>query len=216
MKSEKKISPKLNKHFIVARTRIDISDVGNLNVDFKGYQLMYSRTGLLDNYNLKDNLETLQLGKKGAVTFYWFPKEYNLAVPWGFKLDKDGSPKVKVNGVVKFSIDEGNIKKLIQLPVWEMAREDGYTMEYLSDYFIDDNGNQNGLSIWFRNELLPVIKDIVEKDGIDCLNNEKLTEAVKNIRMGTDYSLLNYGEFKDITDLNIIKPSQEFDNISES
>ena len=197
MDASKILSLKSNGEFFAARTQISVKDLENFYTVSPGnYRLYWSKTGFLDDAEIvsqfngdklaKEIFETVRWGdRKGlSVTLFWLPacKNFEIKLPWGYRKDN-----YKINGEALFfiPIDDENIKRILMLPLWELALSGGLKVEYLSNYFIDTAGVQNGLSLWIRDQILPQIIDIIDSnwESMRRKSNDEVTRCLRSRKL---------------------------------
>lgn len=101
-------------------------------------------------------------GKSTIVNLYWVKKTEQgrgvlLTVPWGFGADGtiptvNGAFLLKVNSLDEFV--QGHFD-------WDRELSGGLYFDYLSEYFIDRERRQNGVSIQLRDELLYPLHELL-------------------------------------------------------
>lgn len=140
----------------------------------------------------KDGFWKKLLGKKPdsdtpVTLFFLQNSDYKIIVPWGYRKGEGNEKRennchYKIHGTITFSIkvDDDTYNKLLARPLWETVTEDGVRYEYLSDYFIDGNGKQNGLSIWLRDQALPKIKEAI--DGVENVKKDNIDNKLTNLK----------------------------------
>lgn len=157
---------------------------GLVNNDMQ-YQVFYrDKKGAFDNiknfhYNTNESDEIYDI--------YWICKnDVEIKVPWGVPKTKD---TYGINGELLFNVDEDiGVEKIMHLFVldvsaWQVEVRDGIRYEYLSEYFVNSNGQQSGLSIILRDKIKPAIeseiknKKIMLDEKVDKGTLEKVVKA---------------------------------------
>lgn len=159
---------------------------GTVNNDMQ-YQVFYrDKEGVFDNIkNFRCN--TNKSDKSDEIyEIYWICKNHvEIKVPWGVPKTKD---TYGINGELLFNVDEGiGVEKIMHLFVldvsaWQVEVRDGIRYEYLSEYFVNSNGQQSGLSIILRDKIKPAIESVIKNEKImldEKVDKDTLEKVVK-------------------------------------
>ena len=155
---------------------------GLVNNDMQ-YQVFYrDKEGAFFHYNRKKRYKSDEI-----YEIYWICKNnVEIKVPWGVPKTKD---TYGINGELLFNVDEGiGVEKIMHLFVldvsaWQVEVRDGIRYEYLSEYFVNSNGQQSGLSIILRDKIKPAIESVIKNkkimldEKVDKDTLEKVVEA---------------------------------------
>lgn len=157
---------------------------GLVNNDMQ-YQVFYrDKKGAFDNiknfhYNTNKSDEIYEI--------YWICKNnVEIKVPWGVPKTKD---TYGINGELLFNVDKDiGVEKIMHLFVldvsaWQVEVRDGIRYEYLSEYFVNSNGQQSGLSIILKDKIKPAIESKLKKEKItvdEKINKDVLKNAVED------------------------------------
>lgn len=212
MMENRPISPNYQKNFIIAKAYVDKKTLLDKNILGRikataqieivaGYSLYF----LSENNSLESigsgkscnlggtvSVESLnksldKFGKLDKINLYWVrDNKIEITVPWGFGNYEFGGLNGKL--ILKIKNLEEFIKKSFFM--WERELRDGIQYDYLTEYFIDSERKQNGISIDLRDEFYGRLKSIIEKNihagvvssGHDDELNKKIREDIyKNI-----------------------------------
>ena len=145
------------------------------------YQVFYrDKEGVFDNIkNFRCN--TNKSDKSDEIyEIYWICKNHvEIKVPWGVPKTKD---TYGINGELLFNVDKDiGVEKIMHLFVldvsaWQVEVRDGIRYEYLSEYFVNSNGQQSGLSIILKDKIKPAIESKLKKEKITV--DEKINKGV--------------------------------------
>lgn len=145
------------------------------------YQVFYrDKNGAFNNfhYNTKERDEIYEI--------YWIcENNVEIKVPLGVPKTKD---TYGINGELLFNVDKDiGVEKIMHLFVldvsaWQVEVRDGIRYEYLSEYFVNSNGQQSGLSIILRDKIKPAIESVIKNEKIildEKVDEDTLKKAVK-------------------------------------
>lgn len=131
---------------------------------------------------------------EGWCDLYWIAGDggHRISVPWGCRVKGDG-----YNGVLTVELTDAEkfLNSFLSCP-WERETLKGCEIEYLSEYFIDGDGRQKGISIELRNLIKPAAEDVINENSSKdvAFLTAKTEEKIKEIPF-SDYGL----EFKSVT-----------------
>ena len=165
---------------------------GPVNNDMQ-YQVFYrDKKGAFFPYNTKKRYKSDEI-----YEIYWICKDdVEIKVPWGVPKTKD---TYGINGELLFNVDEDiGVEKIMHLFVldvsaWQVEVRDGIRYEYLSEYFVNSNGQQSGLSIILRDKIKPAIESVIKNKEI-MLDEEVDKRTLKNI-VETALETLDFASF---------------------
>lgn len=136
------------------------------------YQVFYR-----DKQGVFDNINNFHYNTKGRnisdeiYEIYWICKDdVEIKVPLGVPKTKE---TYGVNGELLFNVDKNiGVEKIMHLFVldvsaWQVEVRDGIRYEYLSEYFVNSNGQQSGLSIILRDKIKPAIESVIKNEKFD-------------------------------------------------
>ena len=135
------------------------------------YQVFYrGKDGAFKN-NDKSPCKAKKSDKSDEIyEIYWICKDdVEIKVPWGVPKTKD---TYGINGELLFNVDKDiGVEKIMHLFVldvsaWQVEVRDGIRYEYLSEYFVNSNGQQSGLSIILKDKIKPAIESKLKKEKI--------------------------------------------------
>ena len=148
------------------------------------YQVFYrDKDGVFNNiknfhYDTKERDEIYEI--------YWIcENNVEIKVPLGVPKTKD---TYGINGELLFNVDKDiGVEKLMHLFVldvsaWQVEGRDGIRYEDLSEYFVNSNGQQSGLSIILRDKIKPAIESVIKNEKIildEKVDEDTLKKAVK-------------------------------------
>ena len=206
MAADKSISPNFHKNFIVARAAVDWEYLNGKKIIIRisapakieiaaGYSLYFlNNENMLEQYDLVAALGKLELGdaickricdklgaKQEKVNLFWVRRnDIKITVPWGFVVEKDEA-RIGVNGQFTFTIPENGLDAFLKNNyfAWDSEVSGGIRYDYLSEYFIDSEKRQNGISIELRDELLLPLKDVLSKYEISPENSVALQQKIR-------------------------------------
>ena len=160
---------------------------GTVNNDMQ-YQVFYrDKKGVFDNIE-NFHCNTNKSDKSDEIyEIYWICKDdVEIKVPWGVPKTKD---TYGINGELLFNVDKDiGVEKIMHLFVldvsaWQVEVRDGIRYEYLSEYFVNSNGQQSGLSIILKDKIKPAIESKLKKEKItvdEKINKDVLKNAVED------------------------------------
>lgn len=188
-----KIKPDIQKNFIIARVAVNESKLIGEKLfsrdDTKifipmGYSLFYTRGAALERLKEEheQTVKSVELVKKikndlKVTTLYWlrnsFDNNYEITVPWGIVF-----PQKSYNGQIKLKFNiENSSCNFISNCMCSCATEmkDGLNYEYLSEYYVDEKKEFQGLSITIRELLVSRLENCGE-------NIEKIKETIMSLQ----------------------------------
>lgn len=182
------------RHFMVAKATIPMNHRGDISVDGRdGYNVVYyeykSGEKITNKLHPPENL------KRGIYTIYWIHSgdTYTLDVPWGFRVTDTNSNSFAVNGSVQILIHAsiGELQEIFPLSWYEEYRG-GIKYEYLLDYYIDNAGAQQGLSIFFRSRCVEKFKQALA--NIPVLSDESIRKVITETARSFDDQQSSFGD----------------------
>ena len=129
--------------------------------------------------------------KSPIVELYWICENgVEIKVPWGIPKTDDS---YGINGELIFNVDEKiGIESIMRMyasdvSAWQVEVRDDIRYEYLSEYFINSNGLQSGLSIILKDKVKQAIEANLKRDKIDVgkINDElrgKIKSAIESLK----------------------------------
>lgn len=118
------------------------------------------------------NASDVPLERNQSYEICWIRQNNLISVPWGL----GGEGKPKIHGQILFQLNGiKNIEKfLMKFPViWERKTVGTSFIEYLNEYFIDQEDQQSGISIKLREMILSeyrdrIIRYVEQNEGMDA------------------------------------------------
>ena len=170
---------------------------GPVNNDMQ-YQVFYrDKKGAFFPYNTEERYKSDEI-----YEIYWICKNnVEIKVPLGVPKTKD---TYGINGELLFNVDENiGVEKIMHLFVldvsaWQVEVRDGIRYEYLSEYFVNNNGQQSGLSIILRDKIKPAIESVIKNEKI-ILDEKADKGTLKNIvetafkKLEDDFDFASFG-----------------------
>ena len=175
------------------------------------YQVFYrGKDGAFKN-NDKSPCKAKKSDKSDEIyEIYWICKDdVEIKVPLGVPKTKE---TYGVNGELLFNVDKNiGVEKIMHLFVldvsaWQVEVRDGIRYEYLSEYFVNSNGQQSGLSIILRDKIKPAIESVIKNEKFDkgtlkdivktALENLKVDFASFGLKLLVDKSIESFTVFE--------------------
>lgn len=177
-----------NRSCPVIRAYVQMNSAAELSAGCpEGYCFYWKnrKMGYVD-WNLSD---LSQFEKNQSYEVCWIKRNNRIIVPWGIGQDA----QLKAHGEIVFFLNGiRNIEKFLKnFPLaWEQKTEGGVLFEYLSEYFIDSDGRQNGISIRLREMILSqyreeILNFIGQMQNSGC-SNWNVNDFLKE-KIGTEY-----------------------------
>ena len=162
---------------------------GPVNNDMQ-YQVFYrDKEGAFFPYNTKERYKSDEI-----YEIYWICKNnVEIKVPLGVPKTKE---TYGVNGELLFNVDKNiGVEKIMHLFVldvsaWQVEVRDGIRYEYLSEYFVNSNGQQSGLSIILRDKIKPAIESVIKNE---TFNKGTLKDIVKTALKNLKVDFASFG-----------------------
>lgn len=183
------IRPNTQKNFLIARVAVKkedlkpsiLSNVASIFIPV-GYSLYYTKNGNLTKYaDVKDQKvsgeDLVKSIGKDFTTLYWIPGEKRqITVAWGIVK----SDNMAFNGSLKLTVDAEKLFSLQVQKVYETERNNmtGLEYEYLSEYFVNEKNEQNGVSIFIRELLVPYLAEL---EDCEAIKEETESKTIKDL-----------------------------------
>lgn len=189
-KDQLQLSVPSDRHFMAAKATIPANNRNEVSVEVReGYNAVYyeTRFGVRTTHRIAQTSDPEKL-KSTVYTVYWIHAgdEFTVDVPWGLRVHDGSEDSFAVNGSISVTIHTSLEELLDTFPLsWQEEYRDGVKYEYLTDYFIDSTGVQQGLSIFFRNHYIPRFKQSIAK--IKQISEKTIEEAITKTDLSFDH-----------------------------
>ncbi len=169
-----KIRVRSNKNFIIAKVTIqNTKEKKYTYTDFASEDKcdMFWTSSTFKKKDLLEERTAKEFNNAPIKSVYWVRKKPTIFIPWGCCVEN-----CKISGEFQHVIPEKCISILSeQYHTWETVKENGYTVQYLSDFFIDNEETQAGISLFYSE----CMRGAIENEISTLLKQEKSESDIK-------------------------------------